>query len=487
MFVMSWTDDSLYRRLPAKDGSYNGRFVVGVLSTGIYCLPSCTARKPKLENVRFFRRPEEAEAAGLRACLRCRPELFYRGEDWDRSLFEGLLVRLRANPGAFRDVGALASACGVSGTKLNELVREHAHLTPANLLRRERVRAACARLLAGRQRVLDVGYAVGFEAESTFHRHFLSLTGMAPAAYRGLRESAGFLLQLPRGYRPDDPLAYHGRDPEGPAEQIRDGRTILKPLALPGTPAAVLEIAFEPEGAWCQVHGAERPGREAMAAAHAVAVRLLGVGSDAAGLEGRALRDPLVARLVEGRRGLRIPLASTPFEALTWAIVGQQINLRFAMSLRRALVELAGLAVPGTAGLRVHPTPEAMAALDPAELTRLRFSRSKAEYLVGMAQQVAGGSLQLERLGQGSAKAAEAALIAVRGLGPWTARYTMLRGLGFADCVPVGDSGLSTGLQRFHNLAERPDAKETERLMAAFAPHRSLATCHLWASLREPE
>src|SRR5262245_28066974 len=121
--------------------------------------------------------------------------------DDGRSLFEGLLSRLRADPGAFRDAGALAVACGVGATRLNELVREHAHLTPAMLLRRERVRAACARLLAGRERIVEVGYAVGFEAESTFHRHFLTFTGMAPAAYRGLRESAGFLLQLPRGYR----------------------------------------------------------------------------------------------------------------------------------------------------------------------------------------------------------------------------------------------------------------------------------------------
>jgi AraC family transcriptional regulator of adaptative response / DNA-3-methyladenine glycosylase II len=482
MAGMSWTDDSLYHRLPARDGSYDGRFVVGVLSTGIYCLPSCTARKPKRENVRFFRRPEEAEAAGLRACRRCQPELFYRGEDWDRGLFEGLLARLRKDPAAFRDVGSLA-ACGVSGTKLNELIREHAHLTPAALLRRERVGAACARLLAGRERVIEVGLAVGFESESTFHRQFLTLAGMAPAAYRGLRESSGFLLQLPRGYRPGDALVYHGRDPEGPAEQVREGRRLVKPLALPGQPAAVLEIAFEPEGAWCEVHAPGRPGREAMAAAHAVAVRLLGIGSDAAGLEGRAARDPLVARLVEGRKGLRVPLAATPFEALTWAITGQQINLRFAVALRRALVELAGRAVPGGDGLRVHPTPAAMAALEPSDLTRLRFSRSKAEYLIGMARQVAAGSLRLDDLGRGSAKLAETALTAVRGLGPWTARYTMLRGLGFADCAPVGDAGLTAGLQRFHALPSRPDARETERLMAAFAPHRSLATCHLWASL----
>lgn len=402
---------------------------------------------------------------------------------YERSLFEGLLERLRADPGAFRDIDTLASTCGVSPAKLNALVRDHAHLTPAQLLRRERVRAAGSRLLA-REPVIEVGHAVGFEGGSAYQRHFLSLTGMTPDAYRALPDSAEFLLHLPRGYRSADALAYHGRDPEGPAEQIRDGRRLLKPLALPETGAAVLEIAFQEKAARCKVHSPRRPSRDAMAAAHHAAVRLLGLGLDVAVFEGRSARDPLVARLVQGRRGLRIPLAATPFEALTWAIIGQQVNLRFAVALRRAVIELAGQPVPGNGGLRLHPAPSKLADLDPAELTRLRFSRSKAEYLVGMAQRVADGSLPLDALGQGSAQLAEAALTAVRGLGPWTARYTMLRGFGFADCAPVGDSALGTGLQRFHGLGAKPDAKETERLMAPFAPYRSLATCHLWASLK---
>ena len=402
---------------------------------------------------------------------------------WTES-FEGLLERLRADPGEFRDIDSLASTCGLSATQLKALVGDHAHLTPAQLLRRERVRAAGSRLLASREKVIEIGRAVGFDEESSYQRHFLSLTGMTPDAYRALPDSAEFVLHLPRGYRSADALAYHGRDPEGPAEQIHDGRRLLKPLALPEAGATVLEIAFEPEAARCRAHTASAPSPHAMAAAHAVAVLLLGLGLDVAAFEGRAARDPLVARLVEGRRGLRIPLAATPFEALTWAIIGQQVNLRFAVELRRAVVELAGQPVLGDGVLRLHPAPSKLAELDLADLTKLRFSRSKAEYLIGMAQRVADGRLPLDALAQGSAQAAEAALIAVRGLGPWTARYTMLRGFGFADCAPIGDSALGTGLQRFYGLGARPDPKETERLMAPFAPYRSLATCHLWASLK---
>src|SRR5436305_1609015 len=129
-------------RAEARSGKFNGMFLIGVLTTGIYCLPSCTARQPKAENVQIVRTEDEAKALGLRACKRCRPDLFYRGEDEDISLFEGLMARVRGAPDEFPDAPALAKAAGVSLTKLGDLFREHAHQAPAAWLRRERVRAA---------------------------------------------------------------------------------------------------------------------------------------------------------------------------------------------------------------------------------------------------------------------------------------------------------------------------------------------------------
>jgi 3-methyladenine DNA glycosylase/8-oxoguanine DNA glycosylase len=97
---------------------------------------------------------------------------------------------------------------------------------------------------------------------------------------------------------------------------------------------------------------------------------------------------------------------------------------------------------------------------------------------------VASGKLDIENLSEGSAIAAEKTLTAQRGIGTWTARYVLMRS-GFADAAPVGDSALATALQRLHQLPERPDADQTARLMSRFAPHRSLATMHLWTSLKE--
>ncbi|MFS8608201.1 MAG: DNA-3-methyladenine glycosylase 2 family protein, partial [Gammaproteobacteria bacterium] len=129
--------------------------------------------------------------------------------------------------------------------------------------------------------------------------------------------------------------------------------------------------------------------------------------------------------------------------------------------------------------------PERVAALDIEELRRRRFSRAKAEYLLDAAAAVANGDLAPERLGDGSAVAAEQALTRMRGIGTWTARYVMMRGVGFADAAPVGDVALAAALARCIGRSERPAADEVERLMQPFSPYRSLATFHLWASLRD--
>ena len=128
---------------------------------------------------------------------------------------------MRGDVARFADTAALASACGVSQTKLGDLFRDHAHLAPAAWLRRERVRAAARALLESDERVVDIGFAAGFESESVFHRQFLALTRMTPGAYRALNGASVFLLQLPAGYRAQEILAYHARDPESPCERSR--------------------------------------------------------------------------------------------------------------------------------------------------------------------------------------------------------------------------------------------------------------------------
>ncbi len=469
----------IYDRAEARTGKFDGKFIIGVLTTGIYCLPSCSARQPKPENVRHFKTEDEAKAAGLRACKRCRPDLFYKGEDENISLFEGLQARVRAAPHEFPDASALAKVCGVSQTKLGELFREHAHLAPASWLRRERVRVAARMLLGGEDRVVDVGFGVGFESESVFHRQFLALSRMTPGAYRALKGAMVFLLQLPPGYRAQEVLAYHARDPGGLCEKS-EGNKIWKALLTPDGPT-VLEISLEGEGAWCRAHTARKLGRDSIAQLHSAALRMLGLNNEVALFERRVSGDPALAMFAR-RRGLRVPNIPTGFDGLCWAIIGQQINVKFAGALRREIIQLAG--EPCEGGMIAHPSPERVADVSVATLAGRRYSRSKADYLIGAAKEVAEGRLDIEGLPDGSAASAEKKLKAVRGIGVWTARYAMLRG-GFADSAPVGDSALATVLQRANGLDERPDHDTVHKLMQDFAPHRSLATCHLWATLKD--
>jgi DNA-3-methyladenine glycosylase II len=283
-------------------------------------------------------------------------------------------------------------------------------------------------------------------------------------------------LTLPPGYRADWVLSYHARDPDGPCERATpDG--FEKCLSLGGTVFRI-QVRLTGDAALVSVDPAVNQDDAVFAVLLVRIRRMLGLTLDAAEFEARAGLDPQVARLIGDRAGLRSPLTPSVFESLVWAIVGQQVNLRFAGQLRRTVIELAG--TPHPSGMIAHPDAAAVAALDPAELLTRKFSRSKVEYLQGVARVVADGRLDLERLPELPAEEAAERLTGLRGIGPWTRNFILLRACGFPDCVPVGDSGLAAGLQKFFGLEGRPDAAAQDRLMQPFAPHRSLATLHFW-------
>jgi 3-methyladenine DNA glycosylase/8-oxoguanine DNA glycosylase len=237
----------------------------------------------------------------------------------------------------------------------------------------------------------------------------------------------------------------------------------------------MLEIRFTPEGAVCNSDAAD------IYAAHRAAVRMLGIDSDAAGFERQFSGDPLLGGIISRQRGLRIPLTPEPWEALAWAIVGQQISLKAAVALRRELIGTSS--ERHSSGLYAHPTAEAVANLDVDALRKLKFSGSKAEYLLAAARAVASGELPLPKLRGMSALHGARLLGQIRGVGPWTVEYCSLRGLGFADCLPAGDAGLAQGLKRVSR--NRPNELQIREMMEKFAPHRSLATYHVWSSLKE--
>jgi len=460
---------AMFARVLESDATCNGRFFTGVLSTGIYCLPSCKARKPKPENVRFFPTVEAARAAGLRPCKKCHPDDYARGADPILEDIETLVGEIRAAPEKFPDTRAVVRRSGFGATRLFELFRRHYHTTPADVLLRARIDAAKRALLADHAPLLTIAHAAGFESVSVFHEHFRRLNGLTPSAYRELRTARRFTIALPAGY----PLGYLlralSRDTQSVTGKLEgDHYTSVAQL---GSGPVLLRLALAPKAIEVEISNGSA------LEAHALVVGLAGLEQDAAAFARLARRLGL-ARLVAGRAELRISQTPSVFDGLLWSIVGQQINFAFACTLKRRLIERASR--PLAENLFAPPTPADIAALAPEDLLPLQFSRQKAGYVIATARLAAEGGLDLAALRAMSATRVERTLLAVRGLGPWSVNYLMMRSLGFADCVPLGDTGVTSGLQALLELEERPDVAATRRLMAIFSPHRSLATAHLW-------
>jgi AraC family transcriptional regulator of adaptative response / DNA-3-methyladenine glycosylase II len=310
---------------------------------------------------------------------------------------------------------------------------------------------------------------------STFHENFRWFTGLTPTGCRELRDAEKFEIALPADFSLPHLRHALSRDVESASERL-DGDEYTLATTLSGRPA-LLRMRLSP--------GAIAVACPSGAAveAHGIVARLLGLGQDVAAFD-RVARKLGFAALAEAGTNLRISQTPTIFEGLLWAIIGQQIHLAFACRLKRRLFELCG--EPAGEGLIACPLPEAVARLEPTQLLPLQFSRQKAGYLITAARLVTEGKLNLDVLPELSVPRVERRLLAVRGLGPWSVHFLMLRSLGFADCVPLGDTGVTSGLQRLMYLDVRPDVDATRRLMAVFSPHRSLATAHLWQLNRTP-
>ena len=299
-------------------------------------------------------------------------------------------------------------------------------------------------------------------------------------------------IPLPPGYRLHDVLAFHSRDAESVAEQISPER-LRKGVVMDGVPL-VLDIALPPAAGYAEyaVH-ADGPGAAAdtaagaslppalAAQAHDAVLNVLGLRIDPQPFLDFAAGDALLGELSRRQPGLRIVQSATVFEALTWAIIGQQINLPFAISLRRTFILQAG--TRHSSGLWCYPDAASAARLQVDDLTSRKFSRAKAETLLRFAALVAGGGLDLVPGPANSIGDIGKALLAVKGIGPWTVNYGLLRGYGYPDCSLHGDVAIRAALQTLLGEDSKPDMPRTEEILKRYAPHRTMAAAHLWASL----
>lgn len=256
-------------------------------------------------------------------------------------------------------------------------------------------------------------------------------------------------------------------------------------LRLAGRDAlVVIRARGEPERTELEleVRGAE-PHPALAEEAIAFATRVFRLDVDPAPFEAMLARDPVLGALVARFPGLRPILSAEPFEALIFAVIGQQINVSFARTLKRRLVEQFGgwITVDGSR-YPLFPAVETLAALAPADLLAHQFSRQKADYIVGLARAVAAGDLDLAAVGARPFPEALAELTRHRGIGRWTAEYLLLRGYGADDSIPAGDLGLRDAIGRAY-IGRRASEAEVREVAARWAPHRGWAAFYWWLSL----
>lgn len=312
---------------------------------------------------------------------------------------------------------------------------------------------------------------------------------------------------LPQPYRWQEFLAFHGRDAQQRCELLQvPERRLFKALIWHGQPA-LLSLQWDESHAWARLHVPDAEPQDmdtCRQELQAMLQRMLGLAWPPSALlkahGAHAELGPLLAR----HSGLHVPASPTPFEALSWAIMGQQISVAVAVSLRRKLIEEAGLPLhaqtqklePEAAHLLAYPDAEQVLKLDVDRLRTLSFSQAKAQTLLSVAQAVHGGTLPLDawalKSAQWTGEAAEAAtrqLLTIKGIGPWTVNYSLLRGYGWPDGSLHGDVAVRRAIgllqQKEKPDAEKPDALQARIWLDQFQPWRALVAAHLWASLSD--
>jgi DNA-3-methyladenine glycosylase II len=201
-----------------------------------------------------------------------------------------------------------------------------------------------------------------------------------------------------------------------------------------------------------------------------------------------AQSDRVLARLWTHFQGMRVPQSLSVYETLICAILEQQLNLAFAHQVKKNLISAYGKALEYNGRCyAIFPEPAAIAITTPADLRRLQISGPKANYIIAVSRATVDGTLDLEGLPHLEPAAAYARLLAQKGVGPWTAQYVGLRGLGHLDCLPAADVGLQKSVQRFYNLRNLPSNARVERVARKWAGWRSYATFYLWLTYWENE
>ncbi|WP_138514695.1 DNA-3-methyladenine glycosylase 2 family protein [Rhodoferax bucti] len=500
-------DAGRYLALKARDARFDGRFFTGVTSTGIYCRPVCRVRTPKPENCRFFDRAAQAEAAGFRPCLRCRPELAPGANRWHSphawttqdasSLLALQAAELMDTAAAWSDepisAAGVAQRMGISDRHLRRIFDAHWGVSPLQYLQTRRLLHAKQLLTDTTLPVAEIAQLSGYASQRRFHTAFLAHYRLQPTALR--KQAAGSAVQaahaagepqsgftLHAAYRP--PLDHHSLL-RFFQQRALAGLELVDPAA--GTMARTLALRHRGSTLRGVVAARWQPAhhRVELHISAALAPALPGVlARMRAWLDLDAdptYLEPLLAADFPEAIGVRVPGSLDGFELGVRAILGQQITVQAARTLTQRLLEPWGAPLESAwPGLQLcFPDAATVARIPPDALGAMGIVKSRQQALIALARAVDSGTLALHP--GAPVEATLQGLLALPGVGPWTAHYIAMRALRWPDAFPAGD----VVVQQVLGVRDAPHpARAAEARSQTWRPWRAYATVRAWHSAK---
>jgi AraC family transcriptional regulator of adaptative response / DNA-3-methyladenine glycosylase II len=483
---------TLHKALTARDPRFDGLFFVGVTSTGIYCRPICPAKTPKEANCRFFNSPQEAEQAGFRPCLRCRPELAPGSAPVDDSQRIAHLIVQRIEEGivgndAGDDIGdggleAIADQFELSSRQIRRIIQKELGVPPIQLILTRRLLLAKQLLTETTLPITEVAFASGFSSLRRFNDAFNGRYGMPPTRLRkkaldGAETVTGTdtsTLQL--SYRPpyDWPgvLAFlKARELKG-VEWVTD-HAYTRTVRLGGRTG------------WIKVTQAKKKNALILEFTHSLTPVLPALLSRLRGLfdlnarpdiiNRHLRRDKFLGPLIKANPGMRVPGAFNGFEMGLRAILGQQVTVKSATTVAGRLAAAFGdpIVTPFPELNRLTPAPARIATATVDDLARHGIVGTRCRSMIALAQAEASGRLSLESGIHHDPDTVIARLAELPGVGPWTAQYIAMRALRWPDAFPTGDVAVLNNLGGV-------TARQADEMSQAWRPWRSYAVLHIW-------
>jgi AraC family transcriptional regulator of adaptative response / DNA-3-methyladenine glycosylase II len=472
--------ESCYRLSDSRDPRYDGIFFIAATSTRLYCRPSCPARQPKRANVRFYPTAAAAQSAGFRACKRCRPDAAPGSPDWNwRADSVARTMRLIADGTVDREgVPGLAKRLGFSERHLRRLLAEQVGASPVALARAQRANTARLLIESTAMPFADAAFAAGFHSVRQFNDTIRDVFASTPSE---MRRRSNVARPRPLGVVE---LRLSCREPFDGAALLRflqaravpgleevSGRTYRRALTLThGT--GLVEVTPDVRAVRCVLR---LDDLRDLATAVARCRHLLDLDADPSAVAEALGRDEVIGRLVRARPGLRVPGCLDGNELVLRAVLGQHGSLRAARTRTARLVETFGTPLEQPLGTVTHLFPGAavLAEAHPKALAGLGTGTLRA-----LAAQLATGGIRVDA-GSDPTEALTR-LLAIRGIGPWTAAYVAMRGFHDPDAFPHSDARLHRALAA---LGPQNQPRSLAALQQQWRPWRAYAALQLWTSL----